>query len=130
VLRAFLRKTRGLTCPLLHNANTPRPQALPIPVAALILSCSPAVFTCTWYIASRLPEVRGRACAGAASASYVQPGGIYVYVGTSRAGSRRSGVGLAPGPQALPMPAAALVLYIPAAALILYIHVKALIKDA
>jgi hypothetical protein len=24
----------------------------------------------TWYIASRLPEVRGRACAGAASASY------------------------------------------------------------
>jgi hypothetical protein len=32
--------------------------------------------------------------------------------GTSRADSRRSGVGLAPGPQALPMPAAALILYI------------------
>ena len=42
----------------------------------------------------------------------VQPGGIYVYVGTARAGSRRSGVGLAPRPQALPMPAAAVVLYI------------------
>jgi hypothetical protein len=35
-----------------------------------------------------------------------------VYVGTSRADSRRSGVGLAPGPQALPMPATALILYI------------------
>jgi hypothetical protein len=32
--------------------------------------------------------------------------------GTSRADSRRSGVGLAPGPQAPPVPAAALVLYI------------------
>ena len=32
--------------------------------------------------------------------------------GTARADSRRSGVGLAPRPQALPMPAAALVLYI------------------
>jgi hypothetical protein len=32
----------------------------------------------------------------------VQPGGIYVYVGTARADSRRSGVGLAPRPQALP----------------------------
>jgi hypothetical protein len=42
----------------------------------------------------------------------LQPGGICVYVGTSRAGSRRSGVGLAPGPQALPMPAAALILYV------------------
>jgi hypothetical protein len=42
----------------------------------------------------------------------VQPGGIYVYVGTARADSRRSGVGLAPRPQALPMPAAALILYI------------------
>jgi hypothetical protein len=41
----------------------------------------------------------------------VQPGGIYVYVGTARAGFRRSGVGLAPRPQALPMPAAALILY-------------------
>jgi hypothetical protein len=39
----------------------------------------------------------------------VQPGGIYVYVGTARADSRRSGVGLAPRPQALPMPAAALI---------------------
>jgi hypothetical protein len=37
---------------------------------------------------------------------------IYVYVGTARADSRRSGVGLAPRPQALPVPAAALVLYI------------------
>jgi hypothetical protein len=42
----------------------------------------------------------------------VQPGGICVYVGTARADSRRSGVGLAPRPQALPMPAAALILYI------------------
>jgi hypothetical protein len=33
--------------------------------------------------------------------------------GTARADSRRSGVGLAPGPQALPMPAAALVLAVP-----------------
>jgi hypothetical protein len=33
---------------------------------------------------------------------------IYVYVGAARADSRRSGVGLAPRPQALPMPAAAL----------------------
>jgi hypothetical protein len=31
--------------------------------------------------------------------------------GTARADSRRSGVGLAPGPQALPVAAAALVLY-------------------
>jgi hypothetical protein len=30
----------------------------------------------------------------------------------ARAGSRRSGVGLAPGPHALPMPAAALILYV------------------
>jgi hypothetical protein len=43
----------------------------------------------------------------------VQPGGICVYVGASRADSRRSGAGLAPGPQALPMTAAALILYIP-----------------
>jgi hypothetical protein len=47
----------------------------------------------------------------------VQPGGICVHMAgtaraTARADSRRSGVGLAPGPQALPMPAAALVLYI------------------
>jgi hypothetical protein len=43
----------------------------------------------------------------------VQPGGIYVRVGTARADSRRSGVGaLAPRPQALPMPATALILYI------------------
>jgi hypothetical protein len=42
----------------------------------------------------------------------VQPGGIYVYVGTARADSRGYGVGLAPRPQALPMPAAALILYI------------------
>jgi hypothetical protein len=42
----------------------------------------------------------------------VQPGGICVHVGTSRADSLRSGVGLAPGPQALPMPATALILYI------------------
>jgi hypothetical protein len=42
----------------------------------------------------------------------LQPGGTYVYVGASRAGPRRSGAGLAPGPQALPMPAAALILYI------------------
>jgi hypothetical protein len=41
----------------------------------------------------------------------VQPGGICVYVGTARADPRRSGVGLAPRPQALPIPAAALVLY-------------------
>jgi hypothetical protein len=61
----------------------------------------------------------------------VQPGGIYVYVGTARADSRGPGVGLAPRPQALPMPAAALVLYIaprpqalpmPAAALVPYIR--------
>jgi hypothetical protein len=40
------------------------------PIAAE--ACSPAVFTCTWYSASRLlPEVRGRACAQAASASYL-----------------------------------------------------------
>jgi hypothetical protein len=38
----------------------------------------------------------------------VQPGGICVYVGTARADSRRSGVGLAPRPQALPMTATAL----------------------
>jgi hypothetical protein len=43
----------------------------------------------------------------------VQPGGICVYVGTARADSRRSGIGLVPRPQALPMlPAAALILYI------------------
>jgi hypothetical protein len=42
----------------------------------------------------------------------VQPGGIYVCVGTARADSRRSGVGLAPRPQALPVPAGALVLHI------------------
>jgi hypothetical protein len=36
--------------------------------------------------------------------------------GTSRADFRRSGVGLAPGPQALPMPATALVLYMKRAA--------------
>jgi hypothetical protein len=41
----------------------------------------------------------------------VQPGGICVYAGTARAGSRRSGVGLAPRPQALHMPAAVLILY-------------------
>jgi hypothetical protein len=41
----------------------------------------------------------------------VQPGGIYVYVGTARADSRRPGVGLAPRPQAFPMPAAALILF-------------------
>jgi hypothetical protein len=41
----------------------------------------------------------------------VQPGGIYVYV-VQREPTRRSGVGLAPRPQALPMPAAALILYI------------------
>jgi hypothetical protein len=40
----------------------------------------------------------------------VQPGGIYVCVGAVRADSRRSGVGPAPRPQALPMPAAALIL--------------------
>jgi hypothetical protein len=34
-------------------------------------------------------------------------GGICVYVGAARAGSRRSGAGLAPRPQALPMPATA-----------------------
>jgi hypothetical protein len=46
----------------------------------------------------------------------VQPGGIAcVCVGAARADSRRSGVGLAPRPQALPMPAAAQVLYIPRA---------------
>jgi hypothetical protein len=44
----------------------------------------------------------------------VQPGGVYVCVGGAvgapRAGSRRScGVGLAPRPQALPIPAAALI---------------------
>jgi hypothetical protein len=32
------------------------------PIAAE--ACSPAVFTCTWYSASRLPEIRGRACPG------------------------------------------------------------------
>jgi hypothetical protein len=42
----------------------------------------------------------------------VQPGGIYVYVGTARADPRRSGVGRAPRPQARPMPAAALIIYI------------------
>jgi hypothetical protein len=45
----------------------------------------------------------------------VQPGGIYVYVGTARADSRGSGVGLAKRPQALHMPAAALILYAQAA---------------
>jgi hypothetical protein len=40
----------------------------------------------------------------------VQPGGIYVYVSTARADSQRSGAGLAPRPQAPPLPAAALVL--------------------
>jgi hypothetical protein len=38
-----------------------------------------AVFTLTWYIASRLPEVRGRACAGAASASYASYRSDYIY---------------------------------------------------
>jgi hypothetical protein len=42
----------------------------------------------------------------------VQPGGICVYVGAARAASRGPGAGLAPRPQALPIPAAALVLYI------------------
>jgi hypothetical protein len=38
---------------------------------------------------------------------HARPGPLQL-IGTSRAGSRRSGVGLAPGPQALPMPATAL----------------------
>jgi hypothetical protein len=43
----------------------------------------------------------------------VQPARRYLRArGTSRADSRRSGVGLAPGPQALPMPAAALILLV------------------
>jgi hypothetical protein len=41
----------------------------------------------------------------------VQPGGICVCVSAARAGSRRPGAGLAPRPQAPPVPAAALVLY-------------------
>jgi hypothetical protein len=41
----------------------------------------------------------------------VQPGGICMHVGTARADSRGSGVGLATRPQALPVLAAALVLY-------------------
>jgi hypothetical protein len=36
----------------------------------ILQPCSPAVLTHTWYSASRLPEVRGRACAQAAGASY------------------------------------------------------------
>ena len=45
-------------------------------------ACSPAVFTCTWYSASRLPEARGRACAGAASASYAscRSDSLYIYI--------------------------------------------------
>jgi hypothetical protein len=50
--------------PWLLLSNNRRPLS---PIAAE--ACSPAVFTCTWYSASRLPEVRGRACAQAASAS-------------------------------------------------------------
>jgi hypothetical protein len=42
----------------------------------------------------------------------VQPGGNYVYVGIARADSRRSGVGVAPRPQALPVAAAALAIYV------------------
>jgi hypothetical protein len=41
----------------------------------------------------------------------VQPGGIYVCVGTARADSRGSGAGPAPRPQAPPIPAAARILY-------------------
>jgi hypothetical protein len=51
--------------PWLLLSNSRRPLS---PIAAG--ACSPAVFTCTWYSASRLPEVRGRACAQAAGASY------------------------------------------------------------
>jgi hypothetical protein len=60
---------------LLSNSRRP-----PSPTAAE--ACSPpAVFAHAWYIASRrtLPEARGRACAGAASASYA----------SSRSGSTR-----------------------------------------
>jgi hypothetical protein len=42
----------------------------------------------------------------------VQPGGICAYGGTARADTRGPGAGLAVLPQALPVPAAALVLYI------------------
>jgi hypothetical protein len=41
----------------------------------------------------------------------VQPGGIYVCVGTARADSRRSGAGLTPRPQALHTQVTALVLW-------------------
>jgi hypothetical protein len=72
------------------------------------------------YSASRLPEVRGVAGAQAASASCAscRSGSIYIYIGLCAyvvqrepTPGRRSGVGLAPRPQALPVPAAALILY-------------------
>jgi hypothetical protein len=53
-------KARGCCC-----QTSCRP---PSPIAAG--ACSPAVFTHTWYIASRPPEVRCRTGAGAAGASY------------------------------------------------------------
>jgi hypothetical protein len=116
-----------------------------MPAAALILyiymryeniaaeARSPAVFTC-------VPVQRELTPGGPGSG--LRPGRkrflcqlplwfyIYVCVGTARADSRRSGVGIAPRPQALPMPATALVLYalpMPAAvhaALILYIFMS------
>jgi hypothetical protein len=53
------KKNRGYCC-----RTSCRP---PSPIAAG--ACSPAVFARMWYIASRLPGVRGRAGAGAAGAS-------------------------------------------------------------
>jgi hypothetical protein len=55
-----------LTKPVVTAVELQATTASPIAAEA----CSPAVFACMWCIASRLPEVRGRAFAGAASASY------------------------------------------------------------
>jgi hypothetical protein len=84
-------EVRGRACALCRGRKR-----LAVPIAAE--ARSPAVFTCTWYSASRPPEVRGRACAQAAGASYAscRSGSIYT---------------------------AALVLYMPAAALVLYIYI-------
>jgi hypothetical protein len=69
-------KARGYCCRT--SCRPPRP--------IVAEACSPAVFAHTWYIASRIPEARGRAGAGTASASY----------GSSRSGSISSSCCLSP----------------------------------
>jgi hypothetical protein len=53
-------------------------------IRAFLMPQKGEVFACTWYSASRLPEVRGRAGARAASASYAsyRSDSIYTWEGT------------------------------------------------